>query len=86
MKRLRFWLLCLAFGRRTARYIVQSLSQDPRLPRAKLADIVIRKDGREVRVEADWLKKMAKGLPLVERVPQPGEPGWEVAYSLKRAT
>jgi hypothetical protein len=73
VKRVRFWLLCLAFGRRKARYIVRSLSQDPRLPRAKTADIIIRKDGREVRVEADWLRDIARGLPLVARVPQPGE-------------
>lgn len=73
MKRLRYWLMCLLWGRRTTDYMIRSLSQDPRLPRAKMADIVVRKDGHEVRIEADWLKTLSSRLPLVRRVAQPGE-------------
>lgn len=57
---MRRFLLRLILGRRTYRYMCQSLGQDRRLPKAYTADIVIRKDGRERRVEADWLKKLAR--------------------------
>jgi hypothetical protein len=59
-KYLQRWLLRLALGDRTYRYMCKTLSQDPRLKNCKLADIVVRKDGCEVRIEADWLKTLRK--------------------------
>lgn len=66
-------LLRLILGKRTYHYMCGSLSQDSRLRTAKFADIVIRKDGREKRVEADWLKKLARIVEkdLTKPVPQP---------------
>lgn len=66
-------LLRIALGSRTYQYMCKSLSQDPRLRSAKLTDIIIRKDGREERVEADWLKTIGKmvSADLTEPVPQP---------------
>jgi hypothetical protein len=58
--KIRRFLLRLALGRRTYAYLCRSLAQDPRLPRAYMADIIVRKDGRERRIEADWLKKLAR--------------------------
>ncbi len=73
MRVFRKWLLRLALGSRTYRYMCRTLSQDPRLPTCKLADIVVRKDGGEVRVEADWLKTLVKIVAddLTAPVPQP---------------
>jgi hypothetical protein len=69
------FLLCLALGKRTYAYMCKTLSQDPRLPRCRLADIIVRQDGREVRIEADWLKTVCKLVSpdLTPPVPQPGE-------------
>jgi hypothetical protein len=53
-------LLRLALGRRTYAYMCRSLSQIPGLRRCRSADIVVRKDGTERRVEADWLKKLCQ--------------------------
>jgi hypothetical protein len=71
-------LLRLALGKRTYAYMCRTLSQDPRLPRCYLADIIVRQDGREVRIEADWLKPLCKLVKpdLTPRVPQPGEEGY----------
>lgn len=71
-------LLRLALGGRTYRYMCMSLSQDTRLRSCRLADIVVRKDGREVRVEADWLKKLCVLVAhdLTSPVAQPGERPW----------
>lgn len=68
-------LLRLALGKRTYDYMCRTLSQDPRLPKARWADIVVRKDGREVRVEADWLKTLCKLVKadLTPPVPQPDD-------------
>lgn len=65
-------LLRLALGQRTYQYMCRTLSQDPRLRHARLADIVVRKDGREVRIEADWLKNLCKLVEtdLTQPVPQ----------------
>jgi hypothetical protein len=54
------FLLRLALGKRTYAYMCRTLSQDPRLPRCRLADIIVRQDGREVRIEADWLKTLCE--------------------------
>lgn len=72
---LRSLLLRLALGNRTYAYMCGTLSQDPRLRSCKLADIVVRKDGREVRVEADWLKDLCRivSADLTPPVPQPDE-------------
>lgn len=50
-------------------YMVRTLQSDPRLPRAYLADIVVRKDSVEKRFEADWLKDLAR---LVKDEPTKG--------------
>jgi hypothetical protein len=68
------FLLKYILGKRTYEYMCRTLSQDPRLRQARLADIVVRKDGREVRIEADWLRNLCV---LVEKdltipVKQPG--------------
>lgn len=69
--------LRLILGRRTYAYMCSTLGQDRRLPRARMADIVVRKDGREVRVEADWLKTLARiCMPdLPEPTPQVNSEG-----------
>jgi hypothetical protein len=68
-------LLRLALGGRTYDYMCRTLSQDPRLPRCRLADIVVRKDGKEIRIEADWLKKLCKIIEtdLTPPCPQPDD-------------
>lgn len=68
-------LLRLVFGNRTYSYMCRSLSQDSRLRSARLTDIIVRKDGREVRIEADWLKNLCKIVEkdLTSPVPQPGD-------------
>jgi hypothetical protein len=58
--RWRTWLLRLALGGRKFDYMVRSLKADPRTPGAKLVDIVVRKDGKERRIEADWVKTIAR--------------------------
>src|SRR5665213_637500 len=57
MQRFFLWL---ALGSHTYGYMKRTLAFDRRLSRCKLADIVVRQDGKEVRIEADWLKNMAK--------------------------
>jgi len=56
----RRFLLRLALGRRTYQYMVRSITHDPRTRRARLVDIVVRKDGHERRIEADWVKNLAR--------------------------
>lgn len=66
---LRAWLLRLALGRRTFDYMVRSVQADKRTPGARLVDIVVRQDAREERIEADWVKRIAR---IVKRVtPKP---------------
>lgn len=60
MNGLRRLLLRLALGDSTYQYMVRVLNTDPRTPVAKDVDIVVRKDGVERRIEADWLKRIAK--------------------------
>ena len=78
-------LLRLALGKRTYGYMCKTLSQDPRLRSAKLADIIVRKDGREERIEADWLKNLARivAIDLTPPVPQPAGP--EYIWTKKKA-
>jgi len=38
----------------------RSVQHDPRTRTAKEVDIVIRKDGMERRIEADWVKSVAR--------------------------
>lgn len=52
-------LLRIVFGK-SYDYMARSLAHDPRIKTARLVDILVRKDGLEKRLEADWLKKMAK--------------------------
>jgi hypothetical protein len=65
--RLRTWpsrwrclLLRLALGQQTFDYMLRSIKNDPRTPAARLVDVVVRQDAREVRTEADWIKTIAK--------------------------
>jgi hypothetical protein len=53
-------------------YAVRSLQYDPRIVNAHTVDIVIRKDGIERRLEADWLKQLAR-LVQHTTVPSVGE-------------
>lgn len=62
-------LLMLVLGRRTYKYMCGSLKADPRLRNCRMADIVVRKDAVEKRVEADWLKTLYR---IVERDKTPG--------------
>jgi hypothetical protein len=58
--RWRGWLLRIALGRSTFDYMLRSIRNDPRTPGARLVDIVVRQDAREVRTEADWVKTIAR--------------------------
>jgi len=40
--------------------MVNSIQHDKRTPGAKLVDIVVRQDGVERRIEADWVKHIAR--------------------------
>jgi hypothetical protein len=57
---LRRLLLWLALGPRQYGYMKKTLGQDPRAPRALMIDIVIRKDSIECRLEADWVRSLAR--------------------------
>lgn len=61
----RFLLRC-ALGRRTYDYMCRSINDDKRSPRAYEIDIVVRKDGVEKRIEADWVKTIAK---IINNIP-----------------
>ena len=50
------WIL----GKRTFYYMCRTVLADPRLVSAHDVDMVIRKDGIERRIEADWIKKITK--------------------------
>lgn len=41
-------------------YVVRSLQADPRIRNPNTIDIIIRKDGVERRIEAQWLKELAR--------------------------
>lgn len=56
---IRRLLLRLVLGKRTYEYMQRTLAADRRLRTAYTVDIVIRKDGRERRLEADWTKALA---------------------------
>lgn len=61
-RRTRAWafvqrvLLRIAFGPSLVRYMEKSVRFDPRTGSARWVDIIVRKDGHEIRVEADWVK------------------------------
>lgn len=57
---IRTQLLRLALGNRTFEYMNRSIKADKRTPGARLVDIVVRQDGREERIEADWVKYIAR--------------------------
>ena len=67
---LRRHALRFVLGRRTYEYMVRSLLWDERLKRARVADIVCRKDAVEKRMEADWLRNLARivSTPKNERL------------------
>ncbi len=67
--KLRILLLRLALGERTFNYMVRSVQHDKRTPGARLVDIVVRQDGVEKRIEADWVKKIARIVKQVEPKP-----------------
>lgn len=58
--RWRTWLLRMALGRSTFDYMLRSIRNDIRTPGARLVDIVVRQDAREIRTEADWVKTIAQ--------------------------
>ena len=57
---LRRLALRFALGSNDYKLLVSTCRQDPRLPRAYLVNIVVRKDGVEKTSEADWAKRMAR--------------------------
>ena len=59
-KPVRALLLRLALGESTFQYMLRSIKNDPRLPSARLVDLVVRKDAVEQRIEADWIKNIAR--------------------------
>lgn len=73
MKRaIKLFLLQLIFGKRTVNYMSITLFQDPRLLSVDAnADIVIDRNGQERRIEADWLKDLAR---VVVAPDQPSAP------------
>lgn len=66
---IRRFLLRLALGKSTYEYMCESVLHDPRTRRARSVDIITRKDGREVRVEADWVKTIARIVQPPEILP-----------------
>jgi hypothetical protein len=62
----RRFLLRLVFGKRTYNYMCRTLEGAP-LRGCHFADIVVRSNGRDVRIEADWLKKL-KGITHPHKV------------------
>jgi hypothetical protein len=61
--------LRMALGEQTFAYMVRSLQSDRRITNAHMVDIVIRKDAVEKRIEADWLKTLARMVRGVEVPP-----------------
>ena len=57
---MRKMLLRLALGKRAYEYMVRTLECDPRIRTARTVDVVVRKDAVEQRIEADWLKNIAR--------------------------
>lgn len=53
-------LLRLALGHRTYSYMMRSIHWDPRIRYAKSVDLVVRKDAVERRIEADWIRTIAR--------------------------
>lgn len=62
-------LLRMALGDDTFNYMVRSLKQDLRIFNARMVDIVVRKDAVERRIEADWVKSIARIVKDVEVPP-----------------
>lgn len=58
LRSLQKFLLRVALGKSTYQYMCRTLQWDPRLKNCREADIVVRKDGMERRLEADWLKSL----------------------------
>lgn len=71
--RTRTLLLRLALGSRGFDYMNRTIKFDKRTPGARLIDIVVRQDGREERIEADWVKTIAKIIYHVEVKPIPSQ-------------
>lgn len=67
--RLRAFLLRLALGKRTYSYMIRSVKYDKRTPGAKLVDIVVRQDAKEIRIEADWVKDIARIVAHIKLPP-----------------
>ncbi len=59
-------LLLIIFGKQYD-YMARSVMFDNRVKTAKLVDIVVRKDGIERRIEADWIKNLAKIVSTSKR-------------------
>lgn len=61
--------LRIALGDSTFNSMVRTLQQDRRITNAHMVDIVVRKDAVERRMEADWLKTLARIVRGVEVPP-----------------
>lgn len=69
-------LLRFALGRRTFEYMLRSIKADRRTPGARMVDIVVRQDGREERIEADWVKEIARMAYHLEAPKHRDTPVW----------
>ena len=70
-------LLRLALGSDTFDYMLRSIKADPRTPGARMVDIVVRQDGKERRIEADWVKEIGRMAYHLEP-PQLGRKPWNL--------
>lgn len=64
--RTRALLLRLALGSRQFDYMNRTIKNDKRTASARLVDVVVRKDAVERRIEADWIKHIAR---IINHVP-----------------
>lgn len=59
-KIIRRFFLWLALGPDTYRYVKGSVFSDHRAKSAHIIDLVVRKDAKETRIEADWVKSLIR--------------------------
>ncbi len=68
---IRKFALWVALGSHDYNAMVRSVRQDPRTRRARLIDIVVRKDAVERRIQADWVREVARVVDGQNRLPRP---------------
>lgn len=61
----RKFLLWVVF-RSEYKYLVKCIKTDPRLATSHQVDLIVRKDGRDLRFEADWIKVLGRMYPQKE--------------------